>query len=67
MQPRRSLTHDLLVGDTVEISGGAVRITLEEKSGQRARLRFEHDGGAKVERVKTPSAGANQARRGIRI
>jgi hypothetical protein len=39
----RTLLMDLKVNESVTIDGGMV-ITVEQKSGQRIKLRFEHQG-----------------------
>lgn len=49
---KRSLSIDVKVGEAVSIDGGRVVVTLEEKSGQRIRMRFEADEGTPIERVK---------------
>lgn len=43
---------EIRTGETVAIDGGRVLVTLEEKSGQRARLRFEATKDVAIERVK---------------
>jgi hypothetical protein len=44
-------TVDIRYGESVSIDDGRVLVTLEEKSGQRARLRFEAGPSVKIERV----------------
>lgn len=39
----KSLLMDMKVNESICIDGG-ITITLEQKSGQRAKLRFEHQG-----------------------
>lgn len=46
---RRTLMMDVKVGETLSIDGGRLIVTLEHKSGQRARLRFVHAGDVNVE------------------
>lgn len=41
---KRTLFKDLKVGQPLSIDGGRIVITLEEKSGHRARIRFTVDG-----------------------
>ena len=48
---KRAKTIDVRVGETVSIDRGRVLVTLEEKSGQRARLRFEAEENTPIERV----------------
>jgi hypothetical protein len=46
-----ALFLELYVGETLDLGGGEIRLTLEEKSGRKARLRIEareHD--VKLER-----------------
>jgi len=57
---------DVRVGETVSI-GPNVSVTVEEKSGQRARLRFMADESVTIQKVKPASSGAEQARRGITL
>lgn len=59
-----TLHVDLKVGETVRVSGPAT-FTLEEKSGQRARLNIQADANVRIERVGLNS-GAEQAKLGIR-
>ena len=57
-------TMDVRVGESVSI-GGNITVTVQEKSGQRARLRFMADQKISIEKVKTTKAGAQHARMGI--
>lgn len=41
MTAKCKLSVDLKKGETLSIEGGRILLTVEEKSGQRARLRFE--------------------------
>jgi hypothetical protein len=59
----RSLLMDVKVGQTLSIDGGRIFITLEEKSGQRAKLRFVHS-DASIERVDGAASGAKLAQMG---
>lgn len=72
---KRTLYKDLRVGKTLSLDGGRIRITLEAKSGQLAKLKIEHE-GVLVEDAGDPSAtpdqqhrpaGAAQARLGIKV
>lgn len=49
---KRSITIDIRSGEAISIDGGRVVCVLLEKSGQRARLRFEAEEGTPVERVQ---------------
>lgn len=40
---KRSLLIDLKVGESLYIDGERIVLTLEQKSGQRAKLRFVHE------------------------
>jgi pyruvate kinase len=63
---------DVKVGQSLSIDGGRIVLTVEEKSGQRVKLRFVHD-GVTVERGVSSSdstpqqSGAKQALRGIKV
>jgi hypothetical protein len=46
---KRSLSLDVAVGEQVSI--GDVIVTVEEKSGKRARLRFEANDDVKIRKV----------------
>lgn len=59
------LLVDLKVGEAVKINGPSV-VTLEEKSGQRARLSIEADENVRIERPGRFDSGAAQARLGVR-
>lgn len=72
----RTLLMDVKVGQSLSIDGGRILITVEEKSGQRVKLRFVHE-GATIERAQVKPApqpdrrprasGAEQARLGIKV
>lgn len=47
-----SLKYDMRVGDTINLDEGRIKITLMEKSGQRARLDINASDDVKIE---TPS------------
>lgn len=70
--PMRSLLMDVKVGQSLSIDGGRIVLTVEEKSGQRVKLRFVHD-GVTVERTSAPMpsiaprSGARQALLGTRV
>lgn len=57
---------DLRVGDTLSIDGGRILLTLEEKSGQRARLAFSAEEGVQFSKGDTGRTGVQQAARGIK-
>lgn len=47
---QRSMNVDLKVGETLNLSGdGVAAVTLEHKSGQRARLRIEADESVSID------------------
>jgi hypothetical protein len=50
---RKHLSIDIRLGEAVSIDGGSILVILEEKSGQRARLRFEADDATTIERVRS--------------
>lgn len=43
------LSLDLRVGDRVEIDGGRIALVLEQKTGQRARIRIEADRSIRID------------------
>lgn len=64
MSARQTMTVEVLAGQAVRLSGGPVDsgeivITLESKSGKRARFRIEAEASIKIkrpaERNKTPA------------
>lgn len=61
-----SKTLNVRVGESVSIDGGKVTITVQNKSGQRAQLRFMADEAIKIDMVRSVKPGAQQARMGIR-
>ena len=64
---KQSLSMDVRVGESVTIDGDRIRLTVEEKSGQRARLRFEVDSSIAVKKVVPVQTGASLARNGVRM
>lgn len=59
----RTLFMDLKVGEALQIGGG-ITVTLEQKSGQRAKLRF--DGCDEVRRVPDRRAEPREGQTGRR-
>lgn len=49
---KRVVTIEVRTGEAVAIDGGRIVAVLEEKSGQRARIRFEVEDGTPIERVR---------------
>lgn len=47
----KSLRVELRVGESIEVDNGRITITLEEKSGQRARFRFDAPQDVDIKRV----------------
>lgn len=47
---RKSLAMDIRVGESIAIDGGRVVITLDAKSGRRARVTFTHESDVDVRR-----------------
>lgn len=52
VEPRKSLTVEIRVGESVSIDSGRVVITLREKSGQRARVSFSAEAEVSIEPVR---------------
>lgn len=50
-----ALYLDMQVGQSVDLDDGRVRLTLEKKRGQVARLRVEADDSVTIDKPKTPS------------
>lgn len=65
MAARRSFSIEVKVGESVSVDRGRIVITLLEKSGQRARMGFDADKDAVVNKVTPFPSGAAQARKGI--
>lgn len=61
---KKSLSMDVKVGQSVAIDGGRVILTVESKSGQLARIRFEHVDGVDVRRHQ-PNKASVAARGGV--
>jgi hypothetical protein len=49
---KKSVTIEVRSGEAISIDGGRIIAHLLEKSGQRARIRFEAEEGTPIERVK---------------
>jgi hypothetical protein len=60
----KQLFMDLKVNESVRIDGG-ITVTLEKKSGQQARLRFDHD-NSDIRRVPDRRAQARDESQGRR-
>lgn len=58
---------DLRVGESLSIDSGRVIMTLEEKSGQRARLAFTSTEEVRFDKDVRGRTGATNAARGIRV
>ncbi len=56
---------DIRVGEQVSIDGGAIKLQIEEKSGQRARIRLEFAQPTVVQKVVPEMA--NFARNGVKM
>lgn len=64
MSEPRSLLMDVKVGQSLSLDGGRIVMTVEEKSGQRVKLRLQLPEDVKVDRAK-PQSGALHARLGV--
>ena len=64
---QRSLLMDVKVGQSLSIDGGRITLTVEEKSGQRVKLRMALDDGVAIARVGAQKSvtGAFHALKGI--
>jgi hypothetical protein len=62
---KRTLSMDVRVGESVQLDGGRITVTVEAKSGQRARLAFQLDPGITAQRAQAPTPAA-LARGGLR-
>lgn len=62
----KTLVMDVKVNESVSIDSGKIVITLEQKSGQLARLKFVHE-GADIKRVEPARSGAERARLGLKL
>ncbi len=56
---------DIRVGEQVSIDGGAIKLRIEEKSGQRARIRLEFSKPTVVQKVVPEME--NFARNGVKM
>lgn len=56
---------DIRVGEQVSIDGGAIKLRIEEKSGQRARIRLEFSQPTVVQKVVPEME--NFARNGVKM
>lgn len=61
-----SLKYDLRVGDSILLDNGRIKLTLLDKSGQRARLDINAEDDVKIETKKQPSA-ASVVKNGLTI
>ena len=50
-----ALYLDLQVGESVDLDDGRMRLTLEEKRGQRAKLKVEAPDSVTISRPQTPT------------
>lgn len=66
MTNKRRLSMDVLVGQSVSIDGGRVVLTVEAKSGQRARIAFSIDPDVVLAKLEQGPPAASAAREGIR-
>jgi hypothetical protein len=65
---KKSLFLDLKIGQSLSIDGGRVVVTLEEKSGQRAKLKFVAEDEVQIQRPQEPiKSGALQAMNGVKV
>jgi hypothetical protein len=62
---QRSIYIDLEPGETVGVNGGKVRMTLEQKSGRRARLKVVFDDSQSIEPPRAGNSGAALAAKGL--
>lgn len=62
-EAKRTLAMDVKVGEELTIDGGRIVLKIEEKSGQRARIRFQMDPDVSLSKV-VPNMAAH-ARRGV--
>jgi hypothetical protein len=63
MKEKYALTVEVRTGESLSIDGGSIVLKIEEKSGQRARLRFEFRQPMEVRKI-VPGA-ALMARQGV--
>lgn len=57
---------DLRVGESLSIDGGRITLTVEEKSGQRARLSFASEEKIAFAKATLGRTGVEHAARGIK-
>ena len=57
---------DLRVGESLSIDNGRITVTVEEKSGQRARLSFSSEEKIDFSKVAPLRTGAVHAAKGIK-
>lgn len=50
---RGGLAIELQVGDSIELDGGRIALVLEQKNGQRARLRIKADRSIEITHRRT--------------
>jgi len=72
MKKSGSLLMDLKVGQSLSLDGGRIVLSLEEKSGQRVKIRFVTDDGISIERTGREqhggtASGARQAQLGTKV
>jgi pyruvate kinase len=53
---KSSLVIEVRPGERVDIDGGRITVRVEEKVGQKARLRFECSRDIKIQRASTGAA-----------
>lgn len=63
MSEKQTLTVEVRVGEALSIDRGRIVLKVEEKSGQRARLKFEFQAPTEVRKI-IPGA-AMLARQGV--
>jgi hypothetical protein len=62
---QRSIYIDLEPGQSVGVNGGKVRMTLEQKSGRRARLKVVFDDSQSIEAPRAVAGAAALAAKGL--
>ncbi len=63
---KRTLVMDVKVGESLVIDAGRVNLTVQEKSGQRTKLRLVIDADVTVDRGPSTPSAATAARDGVR-
>ena len=61
MTKKQTLVMDVKVGDSLTFDGGRIVLTVQEKSGQRAKLRLAMDADATVTRGSSAPSAATVA------